>query len=197
MKTIALTQRIEYIKNYGESRSSLDQQYFEWLFSCGYKPLPLPMIGEPDQYLEGCGGVLLTGGGDVASVVDVADNRLRDAYESKIIAFALERRLPLFGICRGLHSLNDYFGGTFKRIANHVRIRHNVSFANGEERDVNSYHNYGVDRLAKEFNVVASHGDSVEMIEHETLPIKAIMWHPEREQNFNLEDKEIITEVMG
>ena len=54
----------------------------------------------------------------------------------------------------------------------------------GEHMDVNSYHHQALDALGKGFFATAwsdANGHSiVEGIEHETLPIWAVQWHPER-----------------
>jgi putative glutamine amidotransferase len=70
--------------------------------------------------LHDIGGVLLTGGGDVAparyrevadpSVVDVDD--ARDEFEIALIAEARRRDLPILAICRGIQVLNVATGGT-------------------------------------------------------------------------------------
>ncbi len=70
--------------------------------------------------LEGVDGLLLTGGDDVAptrygesvhpAVVEVAPER--DQLEIELVKVARQRRMPIFGICRGLQVLNVACGGT-------------------------------------------------------------------------------------
>jgi putative glutamine amidotransferase len=70
--------------------------------------------------LNGIGGLLLTGGGDVdparygeaphPSLVDVEP--LRDEFEIALVREARSKNLPIFAICRGLQVLNVAFGGT-------------------------------------------------------------------------------------
>jgi putative glutamine amidotransferase len=70
--------------------------------------------------LAGIGGLMLTGGDDVApahyneavhpAVVDV--DAARDEFELGLVAAARERDLPIFAICRGIQVLNVAFGGT-------------------------------------------------------------------------------------
>ena len=70
--------------------------------------------------LRGAGGLLLTGGDDVApqlygearhpAVVEVAPER--DAFEIALVKEAHRMGLPIFAICRGIQVLNVAFGGT-------------------------------------------------------------------------------------
>jgi putative glutamine amidotransferase len=74
----------------------------------------------PVDALNGIGGLLLPGGGDVEparygeephpSLVDVEP--LRDDFEIALVREARSRNLPIFAICRGLQVLNVAFGGT-------------------------------------------------------------------------------------
>src|SRR5204862_8278195 len=73
-----------------------------------------------DAALEGVGGLLLTGGDDVAaarygeaphaSTKDAEPGR--DEFEIALIAAARARSLPIFAICRGIQVLNVACGGT-------------------------------------------------------------------------------------
>jgi putative glutamine amidotransferase len=81
------------------------------------------IVGAPasaEEALRGVGGLLLTGGDDVAparygesthaTVVEAEPGR--DEFELAVIAAALDKRLPIFAICRGVQVLNVAFGGS-------------------------------------------------------------------------------------
>src|SRR5438094_4737605 len=73
-----------------------------------------------ESALSGVGGLLLTGGDDVAparygeaahpAVVEVEPER--DEFEIALVAEARRRNLPMLGICRGIQLLNVACGGT-------------------------------------------------------------------------------------
>jgi putative glutamine amidotransferase len=72
------------------------------------------------EAMAGVSGLLLTGGEDVdparyreaqhAAVRDV--DAMRDAFEIDLVNDARARKLPIFGICRGIQLLNVACGGT-------------------------------------------------------------------------------------
>ncbi len=73
-----------------------------------------------DDLLDRLDGVLLTGGRDIAPslygegilnpTVDI--DAARDAFELPMIRAAVERDVPILGICRGIQALNVALGGT-------------------------------------------------------------------------------------
>jgi putative glutamine amidotransferase len=73
-----------------------------------------------DQALQDAGGLMLTGGDDVAparygeskhpAVVEVEPER--DDFEIALVQEARRRDLPIFAICRGVQVLNVAFGGS-------------------------------------------------------------------------------------
>jgi gamma-glutamyl-gamma-aminobutyrate hydrolase PuuD len=73
-----------------------------------------------DEALAGVGGLMLTGGDDIAperygepahtAVVEAEAGR--DEFELALVKTARERRLPVFAICRGIQVLNVACGGT-------------------------------------------------------------------------------------
>lgn len=148
-------------------------------------------------------GLVIAGGPDVEPVRYGAEPdprtgppaRERDAWELALIAAALERGVPLLGICRGMQLLNVALGGTlFQHVDGHAEVpgvfgRHPVKPVPGtryadavpEEASVPTYHHQAVDRLGRGLIPSAYAEDgTVEAVE---LPAPAwvlgVQWHPE------------------
>ena len=152
---------------------------------------------EPD----GCGALLLPGGGDVdprlyGQRVTQSEgvDRARDDCELALFRRFAAEGLPILGVCRGMQLVNVALGGTLcQHIDGHSRVdgadrRHLVRTDDagllalyGERFTVNSAHHQCVARLGGALRAAAWAEDgTVEALRHETLPILAVQWHPER-----------------
>jgi putative glutamine amidotransferase len=78
------------------------------------------LVEEPDEVLDHIDGLMLAGGADIdptayggephpATIGSVPE---RDAFEVALVRRALERDIPLLGICRGMQVMNIARGGT-------------------------------------------------------------------------------------
>src|SRR5262245_40349641 len=98
-------------------RAYVNSTYLHAVQQAGGVPVLLPpqLSGASlDRLARGLDGLLLTGGGDVdptlfgepphTSLYDVAP--ARDAVETTVLRMALDRRLPILAICRGVQVLN-------------------------------------------------------------------------------------------
>ncbi len=179
MKKVYITQRVELIKDIGERRDALSQEWAELAAACGFLPVPVPnhpetvglMLGQlrPD-------GIILSGGNDLAAYGGNAPER--DETERELIKYSLDSGTPLLGVCRGMQMLLDYFGTPLERVESHVRTHHTLS--NG--RHVNSFHSWGSRKCAAPLVAAGCSEDGViEELAHDSLKnIKGVMWHPER-----------------
>lgn len=200
MKMILFTQRVELVESYGERRDCADQRIVEFLEVCGYMPVPLPnVIQDIEAYVRQLrpSGIVLTGGNSLEGYGGNAPER--DRTDRTLLRISLKQELPLYGFCRGMQSILDYFGCPLSQVEGHVAKRHPLKNARGETiREVNSYHNQAAyTRDVKEpLEVTACTEDSiVEAIRHREKKIMGTMWHPEREKEFLTEDIAAIQEL--
>ena len=204
MKKILITQRLEKIDKINEIRNSLDVRWRELLQSINLIPIPLPLNANIDYYMHlNISGMILTGGNDLFSQSNNELSKLRDIHEKKCINYAIEKSIPIIGICRGMQIIAEYFGSTLKKVNNHVSSRHKFSvckknrfsdlFSNVNE--VNSFHHYGIEKLGKELDIIgrAPEDGQIEAISHNKHKIIAYMGHPERETPFNTDQCKIIS----
>lgn len=126
-----------------------------------------------------------------------APDEWRDGAEMKLCEAFSALRKPILGVCRGMQMINIFFGGTLTRdlpaelgLAHPSGVMHAVETPDGSwlraffprEFSVNSYHHQAADKLGEGLKAAAfsENGRVVEAIEHESLPIRAVQWHPER-----------------
>ena len=190
-RIVLFTQRVEVVESYQERRDCADQRIGELIQACGYLALPVPnCAGQIKDLIEKIcpADLILTGGNSLEEYGGNAPER--DATDSLLIRLAEERRLPLYGFCRGMQSVLDYYGNKLEEVEGHAGIRHTVR-GEGQIFEVNSYHRQGCLKLEKGcgLHAVARAEDGViEEICHDVLPIEATMWHPEREPGFSERD---------
>ena len=169
---------------------------------------------DPGQLLDRLDALLLAGGADIDPAAygarphpaTTGSNPARDRFELALAWAALERDMPLLGICRGMQMLNVAAGGTVRQHLpddlGHERHRetanvfghHEVALEPGslaaraagqEHHAVRSYHHQGPDALGD--GVVAT-GVAVEdgTVEAIELPERrfalGVLWHPEEDE---------------
>ncbi|CAN5654330.1 gamma-glutamyl-gamma-aminobutyrate hydrolase family protein [soil metagenome] len=195
-----------------------DFDYVDGVAQAGGAPVVLPPAMDAraaGSVVDGLDGLLLSGGSDLdpsyygeepIPELDVTIPE-RDELEMVLLESALERGIPVFGICRGLQVLNVALGGTLyqdlpsqvdrdllkhrqttpKWQATHeIEVLENTRIAGitgSGSLKVNSYHHQAIKDLAKDFIVSASSSDGiVEAIEYRDLSehwILAVQWHAE------------------
>jgi len=124
----------------------------------------------------------------------------RDRTEMAVAKAYIEAGKPILGICRGHQLLNIALGGNIiQHLDNYLGhqpqkegevIIHPVKADEGSlaykfwggEFETNSYHHQAMKDLAKGLKATAfsDNGTVIEAVEHESLPIIGIQWHPER-----------------
>jgi putative glutamine amidotransferase len=178
---------------------------------------PDPSAAEdPDLWLDRVDGLLLAGGVDVDPATYGAARhpethgtvRERDDFEMALVRRALERDLPLLGICRGMQVLNVAQGGTLVQhlpdTLGHFGHRRNIGTFDGNDHPVRledgsmaardegetehrsySQHNQAIDQVGDGLVVTGRSVDddlveAVESPEHRF--VLGVQWHPEADE---------------
>ena len=164
--------------------------------------------------VENCDALVLPGGGDIAPdlpgisqvYVDLKKNCLHqvdrnlDRVQLAILDRAVQRQIPVLGVCKGHQLIALYFGGSLYCDLPEAKwhegqdgedARHMVQIVPGSQLSkvypsqiiVNSWHHQAVACPGKHMTVNAwwrGRHLVIEGMEHETLPIWSVQWHPER-----------------
>lgn len=188
--------------------------YARWL-QAGDGAIEVVRIEEGGKAGDDLDGLVLSGGVDIAPEFYSGNNdyahapdsweRARDLFEMEALEQALERRIPVFGVCRGLQLVNVVLGGTLVQDLGKegdvvhegmggVDKQHGVRVERGSLLGsivgpggglVNSAHHQAIGRLAEGLRVNCRADDGtiegVEWVEPEGRSfLLAVQWHPER-----------------
>lgn len=210
--------------------------YFEGILEAGGVPVMLPLTDDAEvlaRAIEACDGLLFTGGHDVAPEVygGVPSEAAalvgetcpeRDRMETALLGMAIERELPVLGICRGIQVINAVLGGTLwqdlpsqrpSEVEHHGQAPYDVPVHTVEvvpetplaaaigagEHAVNSYHHQAVRELAPGLEAMAFSPDG--LVEALWRPASAflwaVQWHPEFAHRVDAASRQIFSAFVG
>lgn len=182
----------------------------------GGAPIMLPITNNDeviDKYLEMIDGIFFTGGEDISPLIFGEEpikglgsiEYDRDEFEVRLYKKAVEKNMPILGICRGMQLINVAAGGTVYQDIYNQRPNTNshdpkITFWGNEYHSVeinegskiyeifkkahiktNSYHHQAVKDIAEGYKATAFAKDGiVEGIESVNLNFAVgVQWHPE------------------
>jgi putative glutamine amidotransferase len=193
--------------------SKASSNYEEWIEDGNTIILDAYTIKNTDSILALADGIILTGGEDINPLqyndtinlkVCGPINFSRDTLERKLFDFALENKVPLIGVCRGMQMINVASGGTLygdipSEIGTTVVHRKNgevmheiviidtcsLIFPSGTDTFmVNSWHHQGLKDISENLRIIARSFDGLPeavVMEKSTHPFMiAVQFHPER-----------------
>ena len=193
---------------------ALRENYCSSLSRFGAIPIALPHeVESVEHYLDMIDGLVITGGafdvspelyGESSQHETVTTKKRRTQFEFAITKGAIDRKMPILGICGGQQLLNVVFGGTLiqhipdsvpnalehEQKNSRTEPGHSVtvtpgtllhSIVGGGTIEVNSAHHQAVAKVAPGCVVDATASDGViEGIEFPAHPFcLGVQWHPE------------------
>lgn len=196
-------------------RSFVNDDYIRGVIKNGGVPYIIPINTDEEvirQQVSMLDGLILSGGVDInplrynqeplVKLRDISDER--DLFDLKVLEIALEKDIPIFGICRGLQIINVYFGGTLyqdlsynekftikhDQVVNPLEKMHSIIVEKDTKLEeimgetewvVNSFHHQAIDQLGRNLKPVAHSKDGIiEAVEGtENKYLLAVQFHPE------------------
>lgn len=208
--------RIGISGNYKEQECTLAEGYYASIWKAGGVPVILPPTHQVELLvatLEGIDALLLSGGGDINPLYWGEEplhelggiNPVRDRHELMLAYLAVNRQIPILGICRGMQLLNVALGGTLYQDIHKqmegVRIKHSQELDRSypshtvtlleestlyqllqqDKLAVNSFHHQAIQQPAPGFKATAWASDGVIEAMESThyKSMLAVQWHPE------------------
>jgi putative glutamine amidotransferase len=225
---VGLTTYLEQVQSDGWDVPAgyLSSNYFEGVISAGGVAVLLPpQPVDPEivnSVLDSLDALLITGGYDLDPATygqqphPTTDQprTVRDAFEFALLRGALDRGLPVLGICRGVQVLNVVFGGTlhqhlpevlghkghragggvFTRLPVRTVAGTRLAALLGESAEGPCYHHQAIDKVGE--GLVVSAWDRDGVVEALELPgdsfVLAVQWHPEQ----SLDDLRLFTAIV-
>lgn len=200
-----------------ERLATLAEGYYSSVLAAGCSPVIIPPYGNREALIEllsTLDGIVLSGGADIdprymgeEPDYDILHtiNPTRDEQELMLALLAVDRGLPILGICRGIQTLAAALGGSVHQDIYYTLGNELLNHDQSEERSVathwvnigegsrlaaifgsdrlfvNTFHHQAVNRVPQGFAVTAVAPDGViEAMEAvDGRSIIGVQWHPE------------------
>lgn len=194
--------------------------YLNWLKRGGIEYQVLDYHQNNYEDIKKCSSLVLTGGDDIFPEFyndweEGSDGSKykpeRDGFEFRLFDYAIEKKMPVLGICRGLQLMNCRLKGSLINDLETIRHVNHKKFEDSRDREhdvivfkgtllydiikeekgiVNSSHHQAIDRLGEGLMITSKSKDGIiegiELADKTNAPFFiGIQWHPERMIDLN------------
>ena len=212
--------KIGILNNVFERSTGVSKVYLEYFKQFG----KVVTIDWDDDEVKDIDLLVLPGGADVSTFRynqkpdynTGVPNIFFEWFDQFMLPEYIKVGIPIFGICRGMQTLNVVFGGSLHQHIHQeystksraeevhsVKLNRDPSVINyikniGYDMNnfkINSLHHQAVDEVGSGFKVVYTHSgniNNVESIYHTELPIIGVQWHPEEMVSDEYSEKAIM-----
>ena len=192
----------------GDNSFGITKPYLDFFSKFGIVTLILP---QQTEVIEDLDLLVLPGGKDVdpsrystiPGFFTGHSDVFLEHFDKNVLRKYINNKIPIFGICRGLQTLNVEFGGTLiQHLVNHPYSNNrgdlvhvivpetnkinNISYLKNinipKNLKTNSLHHQCIDKLGNGLVSIAKckgYNQTIEAIAHSSLPIVAVQYHPE------------------
>jgi putative glutamine amidotransferase len=211
------TERATAIRLHGVVSS---RRLLEAVWEAGGEPITFLPVPNPNwnERLEGCQGVLITGGGDInpkwygeepnTDVLYGVDD-LQDENDFSIARYALDNALPVLAICRGFQIINVLRGGSLVQdmVHNHRNHIRTITVEKDWEGlglsqptlEASCFHHQAVKALGQGLEIISTAPEGP--VEAFKIGAKAwaygVQWHPEDNATTDRHEAEIFMKLVS
>lgn len=163
-----------------------------------------PVLSGEIEEAQAYDGLILPGGGDISPIFYHRKNRgskniciAEDIIQLLLFHRFLEQQKPILGICKGMQLINVALGGSLIQVLPTEKAhawQHNDQYHQttatpgsilhslyGSSFFTNSAHHQAIRSLGRQLHATQyAYDGTIEGIEHDSLPILGVQWHPER-----------------
>lgn len=205
-----------YVEKHGRlMENMIGHDYVRAIINNGAFPVVIPFTQDKKlllKYIDSIDALLLPGGDDLDPNsyneknlgLSINVSIERDLMEFFLLEQAIDKNIPVLGICRGCQLINVFMGGTLyqdiesEKISSidHVNdlreigfLSHYINIEKGsflysvyssERIKVNSRHHQALNKIGQGLNVTALSDDGiVEGVESAKMKLFGVQWHPE------------------
>ena len=165
----------------------VDIRLIDFLKYCFVNP-KIFIVNESSLNIKKINFLIISGGNDIYDLVKNKKNFLRNQLDNKALNSAIQKKIPVLGICYGAQFISHFFNNKVFKKRGHVQKINKViikdkSYLNKNFIKVKCFHNYVIKAKTIEFYKIKN------------KKIYGMMWHPERDYKFKNFNKMILRRI--